>query len=329
MNRVAPRGVGPGRAVTGALLRALEREARIERAAPSAPLTTYRVGGPLAVLVEIGDEQQLLAVSKCLAGYRGEVLVIGRGSNVLVADSGFPGVAVRLGDAFERIEIDGRGGVVTAGGATPLPVLARQSAAGGLRGLEFFVGIPGSVGGAVRMNAGGHGSDTADVLIDAEILRLGEPQAALRNGDALGFEFRSSAVSDRDVVVRASFRANPGDPGEARAEIEAVVRWRRANQPGGQNCGSVFVNPDGEPAGRIIDECGLKGARVGGAVVSDKHANFVQAEVGASAADVARLIDTVRRRVYERTGRWMRAELHLVGFDGDRTVIPQPPEDDR
>jgi UDP-N-acetylmuramate dehydrogenase len=294
------------------LAAALAQYASVVRHAPSAPLTTYRVGGPIDTLVSIDSFDQLLGVSGLLSDQSVPVAVIGRGSNLLVLDGGFRGVALRLGAAFETVDaaVDG---TVDAGGATPLPVLARQSANLGLRGLEFFVGIPGTVGGAVRMNAGGHGRETIEVLVEATILRLGESDTFTRGAAELGLAFRSSALDDRDLVVRARFAATPGDLDEARAEIDEVVRWRREHQPGGQNCGSVFVNPPGDAAGRLVELAGLKQHRVGGAFVSDKHANFIQADATASAQDIVRLIAEVHERVLEVTGVHLRTELRVIG----------------
>lgn len=323
-----------GRDLT-ALACELASVASVGRDVDSGPLTTYRVGGPIAVLVDVDSRATLGEVSRKLAGWSGEIVVIGRGSNLLVADTGFDGVAIRLGSAFEQIEVlepiavpepDGIGrpratnaidatAQVRAGGATALPVLARQSAQLGLRGLEFYVGIPGSVGGAIRMNAGGHGAETVDVLETATLLTLGRDEAVERSAAELGLAFRHSDVGDRDVVVSATFRVERGARDAARAEIDEIVRWRRANQPGGQNCGSVFVNPVGDSAGRLIDAAGLKGARIGGAAVSAKHANFVQADPGALAADVVALIASVRAVVRERSGITLRPELRLLGFD--------------
>jgi UDP-N-acetylmuramate dehydrogenase len=299
-----------------ALARDLAQVTAIAREVDSAPLTTYRAGGPIALLVEVESTEALIAVSGRLASWTGEVVVVGRGSNLLVADAGFDGVAVRLGPSFEGIDSAGahEASQVRAGGATALPVLARQTAKLGLRGLEFYVGIPGSVGGAIRMNAGGHGAETVDVLARAAILTLGESQINERTPDELGLTFRHSNLGDRDVVVAATFRAERGEAGAARAEIDEIVRWRRANQPGGQNCGSVFVNPPGDSAGRLIDAAGLKGTRIGGAIVSPKHANFVQADAGTRAADVVALITHVRDVVHETFGVVLRPELRLVGF---------------
>ena len=294
------------------LAAALASVAPVVRHAPSAPLTTYRVGGSIDTLIAVDSIEQLLGVSGLLTDPSVPVAVIGRGSNLLVLDGGFRGVAMRLGPTFEAVHV-AVDGTVDAGGATPLPVLARQSAGLGFRGLEFFVGIPGTVGGAVRMNAGGHGRETVEVLCDATILRLGESVVTRRGVDDLGLAFRSSALGDRDLVVGARFAATPGSIDDARAEIDEVVRRRREHQPGGQNCGSVLVNPPGDAAGRLVELAGLKQHRVGGAFVSEKHANFIQADATASAADIVRLIAEVRARVLEVTGIDLRTELRVIG----------------
>jgi UDP-N-acetylmuramate dehydrogenase len=294
----------------------------VERDVPVADLTTYRVGGPVAVLARIAAPAQLQALAGALAGELPPLLVVGRGSNLLVADAGFPGVGLVLGGAFEAIELDAGTDVVRAGAAVPLPVLARRTAAAGHAGLEFFVGIPGSVGGAVRMNAGGHGRETADVLVDAETVDLAAGSAAGPTRRPLadhGFGYRYSALAPTEVVTGASFRVTTGSVDGCEAALADVVRWRREHQPGGSNAGSVFANPPGDSAGRIIDSLGLKGFRVGGAVVSEKHANFFQAESDATADDVRALVLEVRRRVLAATGVALVPELRMVGFDDDAT----------
>jgi UDP-N-acetylmuramate dehydrogenase len=290
--------------------------ARVERDVSVADLTTYHVGGPLAVLVRAGSAEELGAVAQALAGEPlPPLLVVGRGSNLLVADAGFAGLGLLLDGAFDALDLDAAAGTVRAGAAVALPVLARRSAAAGRTGLEFYVGIPGSVGGAVRMNAGGHGRETADVLLEAEIadLAAGGVPAARTVAD-LDLGYRRSALGPSDVVTGASFRVAPGDPAAAEEEVAAIVRWRREHQPGGANAGSVFANPPGDSAGRLIDSLGLKGLRVGGAVVSPKHANFFQAETGARADDVRKLVLEVRRRVREATGVTLVPELRMIGF---------------
>jgi UDP-N-acetylmuramate dehydrogenase len=289
----------------------------VQRRVRVAELTTYRLGGPVDVVVRVTTDAELAAVAAVVAATdpTPAVLVVGRGSNLLVADRGFPGLGVVLAGDFEAVDVD-QGGA-RAGGATPLPVLARRAAAAGQTGLEFFVGIPGSVGGAVRMNAGGHGRDTAAVLRRAWTLDLaaGDEQPRPRDAADLDLGYRHSALRPSEVVTGAEFDAAPDDPAACAARIDEIVRWRREHQPGGANAGSVFRNPPGDSAGRLIDAAGLKGLRVGGAVVSPKHANFFQAEAGATADDVAALVAEVQARVDEATGVHLEPELHLVGFE--------------
>jgi UDP-N-acetylmuramate dehydrogenase len=275
-------------------------------------LTTYRVGGTAALFEEVVDEDRLAEVARAVTGSDVPVLVLGRGSNLLVADRGFDGLVVTLGPAFDAVEFDGTD--VGAGAALSLPVLARRSAAAGLTGLEWAVGVPGSVGGAVRMNAGGHGSDTAATLVEYRWVDLSRGTAGRSPAAALRAGYRHTALTPAQVVTGATFRLRPGDAAQGAATIAEIVRWRRANQPGGSNAGSVFANPADDSAGRLIDACGLKGVRVGTAEVSDKHANFIQADPGGSADDVRALIEHVRTVVAERTGVLLRTELRLVGF---------------
>jgi UDP-N-acetylmuramate dehydrogenase len=291
--------------------------ARLVRDAPSADLTTYRCGGPLALFVRAETTDDLHAIADALArtGDDVGVLVVGRGSNLLVADSGFAGLAITLGGVFERLDVSDDRTRVAAGGGLALPVLARRTAAAGVAGLEFFVGIPGSVGGAVRMNAGGHGADTNSVISTATVFDLDAGTERVLARDALGLGYRTSAIGPATVVTGAAFIGRPDDAEAAGARIDDIVRWRRANQPGGQNAGSVFTNPEGDAAGRLIEACGCKGLRIGGAVVSEKHANFFVADPGARAADVVALVREVQRRVEDRTGIHLRPELRFVGFE--------------
>jgi UDP-N-acetylmuramate dehydrogenase len=289
---------------------------RVEREVALADLTTYHVGGPVAVLARVASATELAHLADAVRGDVPPLLVIGRGSNLLVADAGFAGLAILLDREFEELDLDAPDDTVRAGAAVALPVLARRSAASGRTGLEFFVGIPGSVGGAVRMNAGGHGRETADVLVEAEVADLADsgvpsPRAAA----TLALGYRRSGLRPTELVTGARFRVAEGDAVAAEAEVAAVVRWRREHQPGGSNAGSVFANPPGDSAGRLIDALGLKGLRVGGAVVSSKHANFFQAEPGATADDVRHLVLEVRRRVLDATGVALVPELRMVGFD--------------
>lgn len=284
-----------------------------QRDVPIGPLTTYRVGGRASLFVEASREGDLDLVRQAVVAVGVPVLVIGNGSNLLIADSGFPGVAVKLGEGFATIARVGRAGIV-AGAATALPVLARRTAALGLTGLEWAVGVPGSVGGALRMNAGGHGSDVRAVLVRYRVADLHGGVDGERAASDLSLGYRSSSLADHQVVVWAQFGLATGDRPGAEAQIAEIVRWRRENQPGGQNAGSVFTNPDGDSAGRLVDAAGLKGHRLGSAQVSTKHANFIQADPGGSADDVLALIRHVRRVVEEHSGVRLEPELRLVGF---------------
>ncbi len=305
---------------------------RCRRDVPIGPRTTYRVGGSAALLLEATTIDDLVVVGPALAGTGVPVLVLGRGSNLLVADAGFRGLVVTLagetfgavtlpgggGDAADGTDEDGRRSRVRAGGAVALPALARQTAAAGLTGLEWAVGVPGSVGGAVRMNAGGHGADTQATLLRCRLVDLRSGAADWCRVDDLDFGYRRSSVAAHQVVVEAEYRLAPGDRTESETTIRDIVRWRREHQPGGQNAGSVFVNPLGEPpgnsAGWLVDAAGLKGHRVGSAEVSTKHANFILADPGGSADDVAALMVEVQRLVRERLGVTLVAEVRLLGF---------------
>jgi len=284
---------------------------------PLGALTTYRVGGPAALWVAAADEEGLLGVARALAGHPVPVLVLGRGSNLLVADAGFEGLVVAVDAGFDALVIDGT--VVRAGAGVSLPVLARRTAAAGLHGLEWAVGVPGSVGGAVRMNAGGHGSDTAATLESYRVVDLRAATVEDLPAARLAAGYRSTSVGSTDVVVSATHRLVPGDPEAGDRAIRAIVRWRRANQPGGSNAGSVFTNPPGDSAGRLIDATGLKGFRIGTAEVSPKHANFIQADEGGSADDVRAVLEHVRAAVRDATGVALRTEVRMIGFDGPGT----------
>ncbi|MEM8618372.1 MAG: UDP-N-acetylmuramate dehydrogenase [Actinomycetota bacterium] len=312
--------VVPGDPV-GAALRVLGE--RGQREVPLGPLTTYRVGGAAAVYVDASSLDDLRGVARAHAESGLPLLIIGRGSNLLIADEGFNGIAVAIGAAHDSIDIDEASNRVTAGAGTLLPVLARRTAAAGWRGLEWAVGVPGSVGGAVRMNAGGHGSDVAHSLLTvtvADLDRSADDIVLERPAAELGLRFRGSGLSASSVVLDATFQLRSGDRDAAESEIAEIVAWRRANQPGGQNAGSVFVNPiPGElSAGELIDRAGLRGWRHGSASVSEKHANFIQADADGTAADVRELMRIVRNRVEEQSGVRLRSEIRLIGFDQTR-----------
>lgn len=280
---------------------------------PLGPMTTYRVGGPAALFLEAVSESDLALARRAVVETGIPVLVVGNGSNMLVADRGFDGLAVHLGDGFTSIDVL-PGARVRAGGGVSLPVLARRTAAASLRGFEWAVGVPGTVGGAVRMNAGGHGSDMRAVLTRYRFVDLAGGDDGEADAARLDLSYRHSSLTAVQVVVWAELQLAPGDRAESEAMISEIVRWRREHQPGGQNAGSVFTNPEGDSAGRLIDAAGLKGFRVGSAHVSTKHANFIQADEGGSADDVWALIQEVRHRVAVATGVHLVPELRAIGF---------------
>lgn len=314
-------GVPPdaGDAASGSVARALlssrlSSKTRID--APLGPLTSYRVGGCASALVVVDNRDELAELCGLLESPQGgavaPVAVIGRGSNLLVSDEGFSGVAVMLGPGFGGISIDGT--TVSAGGAAKLPVVARASVNAGLTGFEWAVGVPGSVGGAVRMNAGGHGAEMKDSLAAAESVDLRNGGPLSRSNEDLAFGYRTSSVRTTELVLQARFELSPGSVDDGRAMLAEIVAWRRTNQPGGQNAGSVFTNPVGDSAGRLIESVGAKGLRIGTAEVSQKHANFIQADENGRAADVLSLMREIQRRVSESHGIELVFETQLLGF---------------
>jgi len=283
--------------------------------APLSDLSTYRVGGPAALLIEVVEESSFSAILRGLSKFPLPVLIMGNGSNVLVSDQGFRGIVLKLGEFFETIEIQDT--IVKVGAAAKLPVVARETVKFGLSGFEWAVGVPGSVGGAVRMNAGGHGSDMAASLIEVTILNL--LSGALSNIPAseLQLSYRHSCITSTDLVIDATLKLLVGNRDESGRLLKEIVKWRRDNQPGGQNSGSVFTNPEGDSAGRLIEIAGLKALRVGSAYISEKHANFIQVDEGGSAEDVKKLMSLVIKKVEEVHSITLQAETVLVGFDRD------------
>ncbi|WP_426572593.1 UDP-N-acetylmuramate dehydrogenase [Aquihabitans sp. McL0605] len=294
----------------------------VRRQASTAALTTYGAGGPAALQLMVAHEDQLAVVAAALASAAEPVpvLVVGLGSNLLVADDGFPGLVLVLGPAFAEVEIDGT--TVRAGARAKLPVVARQTAAAGLTGFEWAAGVPGSIGGAVRMNAGVPDADMADALVRVRVVDLGSGHDGQVPAADLHLGYRTSSITAAQVVVGAELELTPADPEVARAAIKEKTQWRRDHQPGGRNAGSVFTNPEGDSAGRLIEAAGLKGLRIGTAEVSPKHANFIQSDEGGRAADIWALMVEVRRRVHQHAGVDLHPETHLVGFDPMPELAP-------
>jgi UDP-N-acetylmuramate dehydrogenase len=277
-----------------------------------AELTTLRVGGAARVLVVAERDEDLTAVGLVCREHALPWAVVGRGSNLLVSDAGWPGVAIQLGRGFRGVEFDGD--LVRAGAAEPLPSLAVRVADAGYAGFAWACAVPGTLGGAVRMNAGAHGGEMADHLVEVEVVRLRSGVRETWPLAALALTYRHSQLPDDAVVVEATMRLDRGTPEVIRAEIDGIRAWRRAHQPLNEpNCGSVFTNPPGASAGALIDAAGAKGTTVGGARVSERHANFIVTRPGATASDVQTLIERVRTRVREHAGIELTTEVARLG----------------
>lgn len=285
---------------------------------PLSDLTWFRVGGPAQVMFTPADTEDLAAL---LAALDPEipVTVIGLGSNLIVRDGGVPGVVVRLGGkAFGSIAVDGE--ELRVGTAVPDMRLAKAAAEAGLDGLAFFRGIPGSVGGALRMNAGAHGGETTDVLVSAEGI---DRSGALRRFTQaeMGFTYRHSAAPDDVIFTSALFRGRPGNREDIEAEMERVTAAREAAQPIRERTGgSTFKNPPGGKAWQLVDAAGCRGLTVGGAQVSEMHCNFLINRDGATAADIEGLGEEVRRRVRETSGVELHWEIKRIGLDASEAV---------
>lgn len=284
-------------------------DGRVLRDAPLGPFTTFRVGGPADVLVEAESEEDLVRVAE--AAGSAAVAVVGRGSNMLVSDQGFRGVAVRLGRTFRRHERTADG--LRLGGSVYLPAVARLCARLGLAGFEFAAEIPATFGGAVRMNAGAHDGCIADVLTEITIVDLADASRRRLLAADLGFAYRHSDLTSSQVVTQGDVRLTPDDPAAVAARNAGHLNWRREHQPPGRSAGSVFKNPPGDSAGRLIDAAGAKGLRAGGAQVSEVHANFIVADPSASAADVWSLIGRVREMVRTSSGVDLEPEVRFLG----------------
>jgi UDP-N-acetylmuramate dehydrogenase len=290
---------------------------RLSANAPLAEATWFRVGGPAQALFSPADEEDLAYV---LGALQPDVSVttIGLGSNLIVRDGGIEGVVVRLGGrAFNAIEV-ADGCRVFAGAAAPDQFVAKAAATAGVDGLAFLRGVPGSIGGALRMNAGAHGGEIKDVLIEARGVDRSGATRAFSNAD-MGFSYRRSTVADDVIFTRAILQGRPSEPAAIAAEMERITRAREESQPIRERTGgSTFKNPAGEKAWRLIDQAGCRGLMIGGAQVSHMHCNFLINLGRATAADIEALGEEVRRRVRETTGVLLEWEIKRIGVSAAR-----------
>ena len=298
-------------------MKALERELReifgprIRSAMPLAELTSFRIGGPADLFVAVEEETELMHAKA--AAYRAGVqcFCLGAGTNLLVSDRGMRGLVVRLGDGFGKIKIDGT--KVVAGAAAAFGTLVQVAIDRSLEGLEFGEGIPGTVGGGLVMNAGAFGGEIAKVVTLVHgVTEAGEAIALTR--DEVKFAYRRTELPAHFVITRVDFELARGDRAQLMARVAELKARRASRQPRGvPNAGSIFKNPPGNFAGKLLEGAGLKGTRLGGAAFSDQHANFIVNLGGAQAAEVRALIDMARIKVREQSGVWLEPEVKLVG----------------
>jgi UDP-N-acetylenolpyruvoylglucosamine reductase len=290
--------------------------------APLAPLTTIRVGGPADWRADVGSFRAAVAALAWARDAGARVAVVGKGSNLLVADQGFRGLVLRLSGRLQSISV--RGTEVWCGGGASLPRAVQRAAAAGLEGLEFGASIPGTAGGAVAMNAGAYRADLAGVLRWA-VLCSAEGRRRVGPAD-LELGYRRSAVRPDEVVAAVSFALRPGDAGAIAGRLAEYRGHRRATQPqGARTFGSVFTNPASDSAGRLLEAAGCKGLAVGGARFSPVHANFIEARPGCRAADVLALMAEGRRRVRAAGGPVLEPEVRYLDPVGGVGRPPLPP----
>lgn len=303
----------------------------VEEEVSLARACSFRIGGPARLFTLARNERELAASLRSASEAGLPYFILGRGTNVLFADEGFFGLVVRLDGDFQSFAIDHERRAIKAGAAVSISTLAHKAADEGLAGLEFAAGIPGSLGGSVIMNAGAYGGQVSDV---ARKVRCFDPDSGRYfnlQGDELGFGYRESAFRRRNlVVVSCLLQLTRGDPEILRARIGEILARRRQNQPlSYPSAGSVFKNPseaaNGWSAGKLIEEIGAKGWRIGGAVVSEKHANFIVNAGGATADDVVALIQKIRERVLEKFGVWLVPEIRILDQDGRPRLPERPP----
>jgi UDP-N-acetylmuramate dehydrogenase len=285
--------------------------ARFAARRPLADLTSFQIGGPADLFVSVEDEAELQEATAAAHREGVPAFCLGAGTNLLVSDRGVRGLVLRLGAGFRKIAIDGFH--VVAGAAVEFGSLVKTVVERGMAGLEFGEGIPGSVGGGLVMNAGAFGGEIARVVTLVHgVTRDGSAKGLTK--DEVGFAYRRTALPPGFIITRVEFVLGAGDREQLRARVAEVHAKRTARQPGGvPNAGSIFKNPPGNFAGRLLEGAGLKGTRVGGAAFSDRHANFIVNLGGARAEEVRTLIEIARTRVKEQSGVWLEPEVRLVG----------------
>ena len=283
---------------------------RIRRDVPLAPLSAYKVGGSADLFAEPETGEELAAMLRSAHELELPLYVLGAGTNLLIRDGGVRGVVLRLGKAFKSAVAEGDR--VRAGAMSPMGKAALAAERAGLAGLEFGFDIPGTVGGALRMNAGAHGSEVSRVLHAATGFTLAGEQKTILATEVT-WSYRTAIYPEPLVFVEGVFQLAPGDSAALAAIRRENHAYRKATQPKGNSVGSVFINPEGDFAGRLIEAVGMKGYRLGGAAVSDKHANWILNEGGASAAEIEAIIREAQSRVKDKFGVSLHPEVHMIG----------------
>ena len=273
--------------------------------------TAWKIGGPADALLEPGSTDELIEATEMAAEHGVPLTILGGGTNVLIGDGGIRGLTIRLAKSLTNVEIEGR--QVTADAGVLYPVLANTTAGRGLAGLEFATGIPGTVGGAVYMNAGAYGSETTEVLDWADVFR--DHEVVRMEAAELDLSYRHSALHEHPdwVVLRAGYTLTPGDPIELKACIKEFRAQRMNGSPNRPSCGSTFKRPPGDFPGRVIEAAGLKGTRIGQIEVSEVHANYLVNLGGGTAREALELIAHVRQKVHERLGIELETEVRVLG----------------
>ena len=278
---------------------------------PLADLTSFRIGGPADLFVTVQTEDELMAAMAAAHRISMPAFCLGAGTNLLISDRGMRGLVIKLGDGFTMISLNGVKAV--AGGAAQFGALVETVVEHGLAGLEFGEGIPGTVGGGLVMNAGAFGGEMAKVVTLVHGVTV-EGDARALTKDEVNFAYRRTDLPPRFVITRVDFELAPGDRETLRARVAELKAKRADRQPRGvPNAGSIFKNPPGNFAGRLLENAGLKGARLGGAAFSDQHANFIVNLGGARADEVRALMELARNKVKEIAGVWLEPEVKLVG----------------
>lgn len=280
---------------------------------PLAKHTHFGIGGEAAAYIEVSTVSELAALARFHKQWDVPVAVIGRGSNLLVSDSGFKGIGIRLVGELAKLEVDGN--IVSVGAGLSLPRLSKTMSRTGLSGVEFAFGIPGSVGGALIMNAGAWGSSFGDVVTNVTVMNDAGDTINLTH-DAAHFEYRHSGLETYFCVTGATLMLEPGDVDTITERMQTFYKQKVATQPfAEENAGCMFKNPSGDSAGRLIDISGLKGYRIGGAEVSTIHGNFILNIDNATAEDVLKLVAHIQQQVREKTGISLQTEVKRLGFD--------------